>query len=34
MSITVYGYDDTERCPACGYELIERCCMKCGDCFE
>ena len=33
MSITVYGYDDTERCPACDHELIERCCMECGDCF-
>ena len=34
MSITVYGYDDTERCPACCSQLIEMCCMECGDCFE
>ena len=33
MSITEYGYDDTERCPCCGIELIEGCCMECGEVY-
>ena len=34
MSITEYGYDDTERCPCCSKELIEGCCMECGECYD
>ena len=33
MSITVYGYDDSDRCPACDIQLIEDCCPKCGNCY-
>ena len=33
MSITEYGYDDTERCPACSRELIEMCCLECGEVY-
>ena len=34
MSITEYGYDNTERCPACEAELLEMCCLRCGECYE
>jgi len=34
MSITEYGYDDTERCPACDRELIWGCCAECGECYD
>ena len=33
MSITEYGYDDTERCPACSKELFEGCCLECGEVY-
>lgn len=33
MSITEYGYDDTERCPACSRELLEGCCVECGEVY-
>ena len=33
MSITEYGYDDTERCAGCDRELIEMCCIECGECY-
>ena len=31
MSVTEY---DEECCPACGAELIEGCCLPCGECYE
>ena len=31
MSITEY---DEEACPACGAELLEMCCLRCGECYE
>ncbi len=34
MSITVYGWDDTEMCPACGTNLFEGCCSGCGECYD
>jgi len=34
MSITEYGYDDTNRCPACDQELVEGgSCPECGETF-
>ena len=33
MSIVVYGYDDTERGPAWDRQLIDGCCMECGEVY-
>ena len=34
MSISYYGYDDTERCPCCDLELVEGgSCPECGQTF-
>ena len=33
MSIIEYGYDDTERCPACSHQLTEGCCEECGEVY-
>jgi hypothetical protein len=31
MSITEYNEED---CPACGAELFEMCCLRCGEFYE
>jgi len=33
MSITEYGYDDTDCCPACSRQLTEGCCKECGEVY-
>jgi len=30
--MSVYEYDD-ENCPACGKELLEMCCVTCGEVY-
>ena len=30
MSVTEH---DEEGCPGCGHELIEGCCIECGECY-
>jgi len=31
MSITEYNEED---CPACGAELLEMCCLRCGEVYH
>jgi hypothetical protein len=26
--------EGVDRCPGCSHELVEGCCIECGECYE